>query len=347
MDTKDQIQTELQPTCIVCGALGTVKYRDLSDRLFGAPGSWTVKECNDPGCGTLWLDPRPTLADIGKAYKNYYTHGDSQQRTFIRRTVHALALEIGALRYGFKSSSLPWPGKYLATAAASLYPGLRDHLNLQIRYLPASSMGSGKLLDVGCGDGEALEILRDLGWQVCGVEFDSQAVDAARKRNLDIRQGTLTDAAFPDETFDAITSSHVMEHVHDPRAFFAESRRVLRKGGTLVAVTPNVRSRSHVRFGAHWRGLEPPRHLVLFTAESLKHLAELAGLRNVRVTTTARAVALSEIASSKIRDEGNFQEGAWPGLGTWIRAQTKQFIETFFMKRGGANGNELVLMATR
>lgn len=347
MDAKDQIQTEPQPTCVVCGAAGTVKYRDLTDRLFGAPGSWTVKECNAPRCGTLWLDPRPTLAEIGKAYKNYYTHGTDQQRTFIKRTVHALALELGASRYGFKSSSLPWPGKYLATAAAAVYPGLRDHLDLQIRYLPASSMGNGKLLDVGCGDGEALEILRDLGWHVCGVEFDLQAVDAARKRNLDIRQGTLNDAAFPDETFDAITSSHVIEHMHDPLAFITESRRVLRKGGTLVAVTPNVRARSHIRFAAHWRGLEPPRHLVLYTAEGLSNLAKSAGLRNVRVSTTARAVALSEIASSKILKEGYFHEGEWPGLGIWTRAQTKQLIETLCMKRGEANGNELVLMATR
>lgn len=347
MDAKDQIATELQPTCVVCGAIGTVKYQDLTDRLFGAPGYWPVKECNAPGCGTLWLDPRPTLAEIGKAYKNYYTHGNSQQRAFIRRTVRVLALEIGALRYGFKSSRLPWPGKYLATAAAALYPGLRDHLNLQIRYLPASSMGSGKLLDVGCGDGEALEILRDLGWQVCGVEFDPKAVDTARKGNLDIRQGTLIDAAFPDETFDAVTVSHVVEHVHDPRELFAESRRVLRKGGTFVAVTPNVRSRSHLRFGAHWRGLEPPRHLALYTADGLSNIAKSVGLRNVRSTTTARAVALSEIASSKILNEGHFHEGTWPGLGIWTRAQIRQFVETLCMKQGGANGNELVLMATR
>ena len=347
MDAKDQIQTEPQPTCVVCGAAGTVKYRDLTDRLFGAPGSWTVKECNAPRCGTLWLDPRPTLAEIGKAYKNYYTHGDDQQRTFIKRTVHALALELGASRYGFKSSSLPWPGKYLATAVAALYPGLRDHLDLQTRYLPASSMGNGKLLDVGCGDGEALEILSDLGWQACGVEVDPQAVDAARKRNLDVRQGTLLDAAFPEETFDALSSSHVIEHVHDPLAFLTESRRVLRTGGTLVAITPNAKAWTHERHGINWMPLDPPRHLVLFTAESLSNLAKSAGLRNVHVTTTVRAVALTEIASAKIRDEGHYQWGKWPGLLTWIRAQTMQSIASLYMKLGRMQGDELVLKATK
>lgn len=347
MNTSDQIQTEPQPTCIVCGASGTPKYRDMTDRLYGAPGSWTMKECDNAGCGTLWLDPRPTLADIGKAYRNYYTHGDVQQRTFIKRAVRALAREIGASRYGFSSSRLPWPGKHLAAALAALYPGLRDYLDLLIRYLPVSSLGNGRLLDVGCGDGEALEILRDLGWQVCGVEIDAQAVTAARGRDLDVRQGTLSDAALPDETFDAVTSSHVIEHVHDPKGLLEESRRMLRIGGTLVVVTPNVKARCHKQHGAYWRGLEPPRHLVLFTAESLGALAESAGLRHVRVTTTARAVALSEIASTKMRDDGHYQEGKWPGLPIWVRAQVKQCLESLYMKIGHTQGNELVLIAMK
>ncbi|MFZ4535408.1 class I SAM-dependent methyltransferase [Propionivibrio sp.] len=235
----------------------------------------------------------------------------------------------------------------MAVAAAALYPGLKDHIDLQIRYLHASSMGNGNILDVGCGDGEALEILRDLGWQVCGVDFDPQAVETARKSNLDVRQGSLADAAFSDEAFDAITSSHVIEHLHDPLAFIVESRRVLRTGGTLVTVTPNAQAWSHEKFGADWLGLDPPRHLVLFTAESLRNLAESAGFRNVRVSTTARAVALTEIASSKIRDEGQYQWGKWPGILTWSRAQTIQYLASLSLKFGRIQGDELVLMATK
>jgi 2-polyprenyl-3-methyl-5-hydroxy-6-metoxy-1,4-benzoquinol methylase len=343
----DQIQTEPQVACPVCGESGAVKYPALVDRLFGASGSWSLKECPSSSCGTLWLDPRPTFTDIGKIYANYYTHDDVSESSFIKHAVRALAREIAAAHYGFKSSRVPSPGQYLASATAALYPGLRDHIDLQLRYLPASLMGSGKLLDIGCGNGEALQLLKDLGWQVCGVELDPQAVAAARKRNLDVRQGTLSDAAFSDETFDVVTSAHVVEHVHDPTDFLQQSRRVLRVGGTLIVVTPNVRSRSHVKFGASWRGLEPPRHLVLFTPESLRGLAEKTGLRNVRVTTTARAVALSEIAGCKIRDSGHWKEGEWPGLRTWLHAQTKQMIETLRTEPTDIQGNELVLIATR
>jgi 2-polyprenyl-3-methyl-5-hydroxy-6-metoxy-1,4-benzoquinol methylase len=57
--------------------------------------------------------------------------------------------------------------------------------------------------------------------------------------------------------FDAITMSHVIEHVPDPLASLDKCRRLLRLGGYLVLSTPNVRSLGHQRFGQSWRGLEP------------------------------------------------------------------------------------------
>lgn len=344
----NEIKTEPQSTCVVCGSDGIIKYENITDRLFGATGKWTLRECNAVNCGALWLDPRPTPEDIAKVYSNYYTHGGvDEQRTFIKRTVRALAHEVAASKYGFSSSHLPWPGKHLASFAAALYPGLKEHLELLIRYLPASSLGNGMLLDIGCGDGEALEILRDLGWQVCGVEIDEQAAVAARKRGIEVHQGTMVDAAFPEGSFDAVTSSHVIEHVHDPRAFLIESLRVLRPGGKLVVVTPNMRSRSHLQHGINWRGLEPPRHLVIFSVESLRNLAQAVGLRNISVTTTVRAVALSEIAGIKVKMDSHYLEGKWPGASIWMRAQTKQIFESLTKRDGDDSGNEIVLTATR
>jgi 2-polyprenyl-3-methyl-5-hydroxy-6-metoxy-1,4-benzoquinol methylase len=347
MNDQDQMHTESQPSCVVCGASGVVKYKDLTDRLFGAPGTWTMKECSATGCGTLWLDPRPTMADIGKAYENYYTHGVDQQRSLVKRIVRALALEIGASRYGFKSSRLPWPGKYIASMLAALYPGLKERIELQIRYLSASSMGSGNLLDVGCGDGEALEILSDLKWKVQGVELDPQGVAASRLRNLDVRQGTLGDAAFPSGSFDALTSSHVIEHLHDPVAFISESHRVLKTGGTLILVTPNARAWTHTRYGPSWLNLDSPRHLVLFTVESLQYLVKAGGFRNIRVFTTTRAIALTEIASIKIQTEGHYQWQQWPGLQTWLRAQIYQWLAPIYLKLGFIDGDEIVVVANK
>lgn len=235
----------------------------------------------------------------------------------------------------------------MASAFASLYPGLGEHLDLMIRYLSVSAEHQDCLLDVGCGDGEALDILRLLGWQVVGVELDGKAVAAARARDLDVRHGDLAAAGFANDSFDVVTSSHVIEHVHDPLAFLIEQKRVLKTGGRLVAVTPNARGWTHTRYGGNWRPLEPPRHLVIFTPASLKVLAVAAGLSQVQVTTTARAVTLAEIQSSKMRDDGNYRWGSWPGLWTWLKAQAIQWVATLGVKTGMLEGDELVLLARK
>jgi ubiquinone/menaquinone biosynthesis C-methylase UbiE len=111
-------------------------------------------------------------------------------------------------------------------------------------------------------------------------------VAAARARGLEIHHGTLTDTGLADESFDAVTSSHVIEHVHDCAAFLSQSRRVLKPEGRLVAVTPNARAMLLDRHGANWLALDPPRHLLLFTAGSLRALAQKVGLRDIQVTMT-------------------------------------------------------------
>lgn len=235
----------------------------------------------------------------------------------------------------------------MASALAALYPGLGEHLDLMIRYLSAPAEHQDRLLDVGCGDGEALDILRLLRWQVVGVELDGNAVESARSRGLDVRHGDLAAAGFAKDSFDAVTSSHVIEHVHDPFAFLIEQKRVLKSGGRLVAVTPNVRGPIHGKHAQHWLNLDPPRHLVVFTPASLKRLAIAAGFSDIQVTTTSRAVALAEIASSKMRADGSYRWGSWPGLWTWLKAQAIQWIATLGVKTGRLEGEELVLLATK
>jgi len=122
---------------------------------------------------------------------------------------------------------------------------------------------------------------------------------------------------------------------------------VLKAGGRLVTVTPNARAMLLERHGANWLALDPPRHLLLFTAESLRALAEKVGLRDIQVTTTPRAVALNHIASAKISRDGHYTWGRWPGLSTWLEAQALQCWEPLAMKLDRAQGEELVLMATR
>src|SRR5436853_1697486 len=69
------METVPVPECPVCGSSGTIVYRELPDRLFGATGLWSYRACTN-NCGTLWLDPMPQ--DLRMSYQFYHTHLDPQ-----------------------------------------------------------------------------------------------------------------------------------------------------------------------------------------------------------------------------------------------------------------------------
>ena len=147
--------------------------------------------------------------------------------------------------------------------------------------------GRARVLDVGCGSGVVLARMKSFGWETCGVEVDLNAVNAARARGLDIRHGQLAEINFPENHFDAVHLSHVIEHVYDPAALLRECHRVLKPGGTFIMLTPNTAS-GHRRFKSAWLNLDPPRHLILFNRRNFRSLAEAAGFKIVPADTSVR-----------------------------------------------------------
>src|SRR5207245_1005319 len=128
----------------------------------------------------------------------------------------------------------------------------------EIRHLP--SVNGGRLLDVGCGSGDYLVRMRALGWDVAGLEPDHAAASQARRRDLAVEVGTAETADFPAESFDAITLSHVIEHLHDPHVALERCARWLKPHGVLWLATPDLDSAGQRRYGRDWLALDPPRH---------------------------------------------------------------------------------------
>jgi 2-polyprenyl-3-methyl-5-hydroxy-6-metoxy-1,4-benzoquinol methylase len=287
-DTADAIRTRACPNCYLCETRGVLLYEGLSDRLFGAPGTWNLKRCANPACGLLWLDPMPVEDDIGKAYAEYYTHV-STTPNLPNRSKSTLVISI--LRRV----------RDLLFRATSIH---RERKRLALMYL--DGVPPGRVLDVGCGDGSRLARLRSLGWDVRGQEMDTKAASRARQTyGVQVRLGPLDEAGFDEGEFDRIIMNHVIEHVHDPVRLFAESVRLLKKGGTLIAVTPNAESCGHRRFGSSWRGLEPPRHIHLFNQRTLRQLAVRADFGHFDTWTTPAHAEVLAYGSLDVRAGGN------------------------------------------
>ena len=282
----DEISTEVSSVCYLCNKQGTLLYRDLVDYLFCTSGVWNFRKCSNPECGLIWLDPRPTLNEIGKAYRNYYTHGqkNNEQQTRLASMVRSIFHKMSIIFLGLRVERLRYKCMYLDQ-------------------LPA-----GRLLEVGCGNGKRLARLQALGWDVIGQEVDPVASEYARKiRGMRVHTGPL-ETMEVSEKYDAVIMSHVIEHVHDPISLLAAcSNRILKKNGLLILLTPNVASYGHRKFGATWRGLEPPRHLHLFTCKTLIQISQKAGFNLQRCWTTP--VGANGIGQSSLLSAENIKQG--------------------------------------
>lgn len=272
---------ERVPNCPLCGlSERELLHKDLSDRIFfAAPGTWNLWRCRR--CRSAWLDPRPTEATIGLAYASYYTH-DSDELPAPRNAFQRLRAALGNgyrnARYGTRLN----PASPLGPLLASLLPPLGWPADKAYRYLPARAPEEPRrVLDIGCGNGAWLQMARAAGWQGAGVEPDPIARNKARENEFEVRN-KVDDWLDEPESFDFVTMSHVIEHVHDPIALLRTAHLLLRPGGRIYVDTPNVDAVGHEIYGRHWRGLEPPRHLILFNRRNLKDALELAGFRDVR-----------------------------------------------------------------
>jgi hypothetical protein len=164
---------ERVPACPVCGGEDRSPLHEaLSDRIwFIAPGEWTLWTCRE--CRAAYLDPRPTRGTIALAYRDYPLSKARQQsnddataapRSALDRKRRALRNGYMNARYGYSFAPAIGAGRFLLP----LFPRRRESADWSCRHLRKRTT----LLDVGCGNGEALVRMARAGWVVHGVEPD-------------------------------------------------------------------------------------------------------------------------------------------------------------------------------
>ena len=277
--------------CPACGNTPReLLHKGMRDRVFFcAPGEWDLYRCAK--CETGYLDPRPSAATIALAYSRYFTHGSASDvgatpRSSWRR--HRLSQRNAYLNAHYD---------YQLAAGGQRSPRWlsakrRQRFDKFVCFLRYPGKGA-RVLDIGCGNGRVMMQLRSVGWHVSGVEPDPKSAAQAREAGLDVRVGQLEPGAWPERYFDAITMNHVIEHLHDPIGILRTCAQLLKPGGAISIATPNLRSRGHEIFGRDWLHLDTPRHLVLFSPNSLRKCLEASGFRpepDLRLEPTATEI---------------------------------------------------------
>lgn len=139
----------------------------------------------------------------------------------------------------------------------------------------------GRVLDIGCGSGRFLLALRDLGWDVAGLELNDDTATPARSiHGLTVK--TSLDA-FTEDTFDLITITHVLEHIRDPHQMLADCVRLLKPGGVIAVAVPNIESWQARLTRGCWFHLDLPRHLWHFSETWLSKTFDCLGFGLLKV----------------------------------------------------------------
>lgn len=339
------VRVQTAPVCFLCRTPGQALYTGLRDRLFGAPGSWNLLQC--PACGLVWLNPRPIPEDLPKLYVTYYTHAPSEQTPSSYATLRKkLKWRVLANAFGY-TELRGGPVRQIVGLVLSRIGPLRDKVGGTAMWLEAAERG--RLLDVGCGDGRFLRQMQDLGWEATGVEPDPVAFRAATGgRKANVLLGTLEEAALPDSAFHVVTMNNVIEHLSDPIRTLRECYRVLRQDGSLTVVTPNIESLGRRWFGRAWLHWDPPRHLFLLSAKTLRQCLESVGFEIREARTTAREASGTWNISSVIGRDGVVPERDLESLSQRLGLVALSYwVAEHFLMKLAPWGEEIVMVARK
>jgi 2-polyprenyl-3-methyl-5-hydroxy-6-metoxy-1,4-benzoquinol methylase len=244
--------------CCICGSSDATIIGSGEDfEYHTSDDTFFAMRCDT--CGLIYLNPRPATSEFEKIYPSTY---------------HA---------YNFSEENFGFI--YKVRSRLETWRFLND-----CRHLPPGA----KILDVGCGDGFHLNLLRKSGkktWDLEGVDIDKNAVAAASLAGLKVHLGTIENVDLPEENYDLVFLVMTIEHVERPDETLYAIKKLLKKNGRLVIVTDNTSSIDFSFFKKrHWGGYHFPRHLNLFNRHSLQMLAKKTGFEIVSLTTIVSPV---------------------------------------------------------
>ena len=237
--------------CPVCLNAATAPSLTGTDVLFETTSkTFTLNACSS--CQCLFLNPMPDGEEIAGFYPTQYWWNSAKAGVLKR------------LESIYRRLALKGHVAFVRRAA-----GNRSGLDI---------------LDVGCGSGTLLGLLKQRGFRTIGVDFSPEAAQVAESENgVRVVVGSLAQAQFADRAFDVVTLFHVMEHVTNPREVLAEVSRILDPNGVLVLQVPNIDSWQFKAFGAKWYGLDIPRHVIDYSKAAMLRLLADSGFEPRRI----------------------------------------------------------------
>lgn len=248
---------------------------------------YSLVKCHD--CDFIFTQDHPDATGIGKYYQSeeYISHTNTS-KGIINSLYHLARRIMLARKYKF------------VKRATGLNRG-------------------GNILDIGCGTGHFPGYMKRKGWQASGVEIDDHAGRFAHdKFGIDIYKPGELDS-FEDDSFDAITLWHVLEHLDKPDQTIGSISRLLKNRGTCIIALPNNNSSDARFYKKQWAAWDVPRHLWHFNINSFKAFIKDKGFEIVRIRKLPLdAIYVSLLSEKHLEKRLGFIRGIIVGTFSWI-----------------------------
>jgi SAM-dependent methyltransferase len=210
-------------------------------------------------CGLIYLNPRPDVSEFETIYPPNYHAFDFSEKDF--GVVYKIRSRLEAKRLLSWCADLP---------------------------------DNARIIDVGCGDGFHLKLLKEYGrksWTLEGIDVDRRAAEMAEKTGLKVHLGSVENIGLPENSYDLAFMIQTIEHLEKPVEILSAVRKILKPDGRLVIVTDNTDALDFKLFkSGYWGGYHFPRHWNLFNRNSLTKFAGKVGFEIVDLTTQVSPV---------------------------------------------------------
>ncbi|WP_111308726.1 class I SAM-dependent methyltransferase [Confluentibacter sediminis] len=190
----------------------------------------------------------------------------------------------------------------------------RFSLNKKLKLINSFS-SEKKLLDIGCGTGDFLQIAKNNNWDVFGVEPNEQARSIANAKTGHSVFNVDKLLEFNPSSFDVITLWHVLEHLPNLEEQIPLFKKLLKPNGTLIIAVPNYKSYDAKFYKAYWAAYDVPRHLWHFNKQSISKLFSNVSMDVVKVKPMCFDAFYVSLLSEKYKfGKMNFFRGFWIGF---------------------------------
>lgn len=270
-------------TCPVCGGINVTELWTTHDRMYHLSGEFKTARCQE--CASLFLVNPPENLGIYYPEEEYYSFSNPTNRSSNLTEVRNCGIK--------KFVKDVYSRSYLMQEIIDLV--LPRYSKIDLILARTISSTPRRILDVGCGSGQALDFYRKFGWETWGVEPGKQGAARAAAAGHRVLEGDFCKVELPGAFFDLVRFRHSLEHLHDPVSALEKARFALKNGGLCLIELPNIAGWLAMLTKQYYWQIDAPRHLVI---PHLRALLSLLSAKRLTVIKTSTYSYGSGVANS-------------------------------------------------